>query len=458
MSALPVTITDSGWQKYLAAQLDPDIDLNVAQIALTATAFTPARTLTALPGESRRLTNMSGQVAGVDTIHLTASDSGAASYTIRGFALVLEDGTLFAVYGQEGVIVEKSAAASLLLALDIKMQPQLVSQITFGDATFVYPPATELVKGVAELATQAETDAGADDQRIVTPLKLKGRLTAVEDAVAARALRSVKLSGGGLVTGGGDLTANRTLTVLAASGAEADAGQVDSKALTPASIGNLLIRVTEAEGAIAARALRSVQLSAGGLVTGGGDLAGNRGFTVEPASAAEASAGVINHKALTPASIGNLIAEVASRAPASRNLSAGGLVTGGGNLTADRGFTVEAASVAELRAAEITTKALTPHSFGGLSRVLEQNGHYELPGGFQLIWGRFTASANSNTSVTFPLSFPTQCYVVTAGGGQTASIDNNSVEVLTNSITASGFQVNNSCPSSVAGSYIALGR
>lgn len=33
--------------------------------------------------------------------------------------------------------------------------------------------ATESVKGIAELATQAETDAGTDDLRIVTPLKLK---------------------------------------------------------------------------------------------------------------------------------------------------------------------------------------------------------------------------------------------------------------------------------------------
>lgn len=34
------------------------------------------------------------------------------------------------------------------------------------------PDATETVKGIAELATQAETDAGVDDSRIVTPKKL----------------------------------------------------------------------------------------------------------------------------------------------------------------------------------------------------------------------------------------------------------------------------------------------
>jgi uncharacterized protein YerC len=40
----------------------------------------------------------------------------------------------------------------------------------------VYNSATELARGIAELATQAETNAGTDDTRIVTPLKLQRRL------------------------------------------------------------------------------------------------------------------------------------------------------------------------------------------------------------------------------------------------------------------------------------------
>jgi len=42
-------------------------------------------------------------------------------------------------------------------------------------ATFLqgFLPASETAKGFVELATQVETDAGTDDQRAVTPLKLK---------------------------------------------------------------------------------------------------------------------------------------------------------------------------------------------------------------------------------------------------------------------------------------------
>lgn len=41
--------------------------------------------------------------------------------------------------------------------------------VSFGTAT---PAASETVSGIAELATQGETDTGTDDFRIVTPLKL----------------------------------------------------------------------------------------------------------------------------------------------------------------------------------------------------------------------------------------------------------------------------------------------
>ena len=66
-------------------------------------------------------------------------------------------------------------------------------------------PASETVAGIAELATQAETDAGSDDLRIVTPLKLANR------------------------------TASETLAgiIEIATQVETDAGADDTLALTP---------------------------------------------------------------------------------------------------------------------------------------------------------------------------------------------------------------------------------
>jgi len=47
------------------------------------------------------------------------------------------------------------------------------SNVIFSSFGTGAPSASETTAGIAELATQAETDAGTDDARIVTPLKLK---------------------------------------------------------------------------------------------------------------------------------------------------------------------------------------------------------------------------------------------------------------------------------------------
>lgn len=47
------------------------------------------------------------------------------------------------------------------------------------------PTASEIVSGIAELATQLETNAGTDDLRIVTPLKFQTRLAAYAQPLAA---------------------------------------------------------------------------------------------------------------------------------------------------------------------------------------------------------------------------------------------------------------------------------
>ena len=54
-------------------------------------------------------------------------------------------------------------------AVNFTLDSGAVAWTTFGTST---PSASETTAGVAELATQAETDTGTDDARIVTPLKL----------------------------------------------------------------------------------------------------------------------------------------------------------------------------------------------------------------------------------------------------------------------------------------------
>lgn len=242
--AVQLLVTAAGLNALVNAQESETETIKVIEVGMTAAAFTMAPTLTALPGEFKRIDAISGQAVSETVIHMTAQDSSADVYDLRGIGLYLEDGTLFAVYGQTSPLFRKVSIAAFLLALDIVFSNGTASEIAFGDSTFLLPPATETWKGIAEIATSAEAEAGTDDERIITPLKLKQRLDAILasiggglDAInaAIAALLGRTITGAGLATGGGSLSANRVITVPAATGAETAAGDLSSKAVTPAS-------------------------------------------------------------------------------------------------------------------------------------------------------------------------------------------------------------------------------
>ena len=98
---------------------------------------------------------------------------------MRGFGLILSDGTLFAVYGQAAPIVQKSSASIMLLAVDVVLASLTTAMIEFGDTDFINPPATVDRPGVIEIADQAEVDAGIRGDVAVPPSRLKVLLTAL---------------------------------------------------------------------------------------------------------------------------------------------------------------------------------------------------------------------------------------------------------------------------------------
>jgi len=177
MAGLSLTITDAGRAALVNAQNTGTVALTIAAIGVSATHTAGALTgRTTLPGELKRLGTFAGDVVAADTLHLTIRDETADAYSLRAFGLYLSDGTLFALYSQSAVILEKSASAMLLLATDVALKSLTTANIAFGATNWLNPPATTTVQGVVELATTAETQAGADPQRAVTPLGLKATL------------------------------------------------------------------------------------------------------------------------------------------------------------------------------------------------------------------------------------------------------------------------------------------
>lgn len=180
--ALTFIVTNAGRAALVNAANTGTAPVTIAQVGFTATAVTPTPVATTLPGEFKRLATLSGDVVADDTIHLIVRDESGDVFTVRSLAMYLADGTLFGIYGQAGVLIEKSAQAMMLLGIDVKFEDIAATTITFGNANFLNPPATTERMGVVELSTLTETIAGLDTTRVPAAKMVKDAVTAWLDA------------------------------------------------------------------------------------------------------------------------------------------------------------------------------------------------------------------------------------------------------------------------------------
>jgi len=164
-----ITITPAGFAALVNDEHTGTKVVKITHIGLTATHFDVNTVGVALPGEHKRLTTFGGKAVAADTLHLNIRDDGPDTYTMRGFGLYLLDGTLFAVYSQATAIMEKAAAATLLLATDIRFSKITATSIEVGDVDFINPPATTTQVGVVRLSTDQEADGGSDQTTALTP-------------------------------------------------------------------------------------------------------------------------------------------------------------------------------------------------------------------------------------------------------------------------------------------------
>ncbi|NKI68095.1 hypothetical protein GN109_01575 [Collimonas pratensis] len=172
MPGLQIIITNAGRAALVNAEHNGTAPLKITEIGITAAVFTAGKETTALPGEIKRLSTISGEVVAPDTLHVTIRDDGTDTYTVRGIGYWLSNGVLLGVYSQPDPILQKSTQSMMLLAADVVFTDIKATSLTFGDANFTNPPATVERQGVVELATPVETVAGTDGTRAVTPAGL----------------------------------------------------------------------------------------------------------------------------------------------------------------------------------------------------------------------------------------------------------------------------------------------
>lgn len=101
-----------------------------------------------------------------------------------------------------------------------------------GDPTLSALAAVTVAANKLIYATGADAFAVTDLSELARTLLGAAEPGSMRDTIGA-ASRSQTVTGGGLASGGGDLSANRTITVPVATQAEAEAGAVDNKAMTP---------------------------------------------------------------------------------------------------------------------------------------------------------------------------------------------------------------------------------
>lgn len=175
MSALQLTITNAGLSAIAQAGTLGPVVISQVAIGSGTWATAPGVSTTALKTEIKRITPQGSSTPSPGIIHITVSDTTTDTYSVYELGLYTSTGVLFAVAGGTAAYLTKASAAVALLAVDLSLANVPVGSVTIGNANFQYPPATETVQGVAEIATSAEVAAGTDDARMVTPAKLKAQ-------------------------------------------------------------------------------------------------------------------------------------------------------------------------------------------------------------------------------------------------------------------------------------------
>jgi hypothetical protein len=258
MAGTLITITDAGRAALVAPGNTGTNAHQVVKIGLASAPFVADKGMLVMPNERKRITTFAGKNVAADTVHVTLKDDTDDQFTLYGFGLYLENDVLLGIYSQATPIMEKSPAAMLLLSADIQFTTIDAAALTFGDATFLNPPATTEVQGVIELATQAEVDAGTDTSRALTPKTAASRYAPLTGAEFTGPVKATALSTDGSATLGAVAIKSATRqAVLTTSNAfdgltvEAmDLGNTAKKAIALAPYGGKVLVGTVADDGI----------------------------------------------------------------------------------------------------------------------------------------------------------------------------------------------------------------
>lgn len=148
----------------------------LSKLAVGSIGYTPLPTQTSLQAQIKEINPNGFANPSSDMIHMTAEDVSADNYTCREIGVFDSFGVLFAIYSQANPIFQKTSGSAIVFAFDFTIRNVPPGSVIVGPVSFSYPPATETIAGVAELATQTEVGDGTSQNTIVTPATLSKSL------------------------------------------------------------------------------------------------------------------------------------------------------------------------------------------------------------------------------------------------------------------------------------------
>lgn len=306
-------LTTVGLQALISATETGTSAVELTHIGVGTGKYTPSKSQTAMQGLIKKLAIIEGGHAGDNAIHVAARDTDAVTYEAFEVGIFTSTGVLFAVASQTTPIIQKTAVATALLAFDIKIVGAETRAVAFGAMSYSFTAGTIERPGIVELATDAETIAGTDAQRVVTPAGLSQR-TATDARTGL-----VELATDAEVKTGTDSARAVTpsglkaalMSTYKADGTAVSAGTSDAVFITPAALkaldGNVsragLLRIATDEdiaaGTSTTKAITPKQLS-DSLDAAMPDASEAAAGLIRIASPADAEAGVVGDSAMTP--------------------------------------------------------------------------------------------------------------------------------------------------------------
>lgn len=131
-----------------------------------------------------------------------------------------------------------------------------------------------------------------------------------------------------------------------------------------------------------------------------------------------------------------------------------GVITAGGLTPSDQSVTQLITAINNVIASAISNKSNNGHAHtsdditdfgtavGGLfTQSLTETGYCQMPGGLVVQWGRSSVPGQSSATVTFPMAFPSACFVAIPVAGGTSAGGGTSDYFGVSSITATSFLV-----------------